>query len=185
MIFRHFLQVGSSLSVFMSPGGSVETLRRWNTAGAVHCLWRALRVHRCIWTTWAARCKECTWLPKTRNKTVRLNQAESAWFNLTRKNGFERIRADGKSGFCVFGGTGINEKLTKRLCRETHYKIGICVTNAATISVLRSWETDELWRAANWGNYVSRRWVVAWLDIDKLGIGAHSHASWDGGCPAS
>ena len=31
-----------------------------------------------VWTTCAARCRECTWLPKTKNKTVRLNQAESA-----------------------------------------------------------------------------------------------------------
>ena len=126
-IFQKFSDFSLFLGGRLKPLCLHESWRQRGDALKMECCWSgslSLAFLACstlrVWTTWAARCKQRTWLPRARNKTVRLNQAESAWFSLTLKthlNGLKRIWADlsGQkirvfSGFYVFGGTGINEK---------------------------------------------------------------------------
>ena len=81
--FRCFLEVGSSLCAFMSPGGSVEMLWRWNAAGAVHCLWRSLRAQHCMFGQLGRLgARSAPGSPEQETKRsdwIRLNQPHSAW----------------------------------------------------------------------------------------------------------
>ena len=187
VIFRRFLEVGSSLCAFLSPGGRVETLWGCDAAGAVHCLWRSLRAQRCMfWHFGWPGARSAPGFPKqetNRSDWIRLNQPDWAWREKTDLGGFERKENRVFAGFCVWGARESTKNKRNGFVGKAHYKFGFALRKPLPS---RYFEVGRLTNSGGLGiGGIKAHEVVAWLDIDKLGMGVHSRASWDGGCPAS
>ena len=162
---------------------------KMNAAGAVHCLWRSLCARLCkFWQLGrpGARCACAPGSPKEETKRsdwIRLNQPDSAWREKTGLSGFERIWADRKSGFLQgFAFLGARESTKNKrngFVGKAHYKFGFALRMPLPS---RYFEVGRLTNSGGLGIGGIKAHEVKWL---PLGMGVHSRASWDGGCPAS